>query len=848
MWIYQNNSYHKPTKKNGNLLQKILIIFLSLLCIAVLASVFFFVRIYNQYAKELPKSEDIVITREESSSVYDRDGNLIKVLYITEQRLYVPLKDISKAAQNAIVASEDERFFLHEGVDLRAVLRAVYVNFLSGDLSEGGSTITQQLARNVFLGQEKTFTRKLKEIILSLRIESVYKKSEILEMYLNQCYFGEGCYGVETAARKYFNTHASDLDIAQSSILAAVLPSPSTLNIYNSFDQVKLRQKVVLQKMVANEFITQEEADQAYQKKISIFEGVSIKNNDVTIENGLDYFIDYVEDYVINQLSADELYKGGLKIYTTISQPVQKACYDAMQQVFAEGESSGVLPKDRYDSLNVIQPQGAVVALDPQTGEILAMVGGRDYENTNYNRCLASRQPGSSFKVFTYTAAIDRGIVAPESRRVSEYINIDGWKPKEWSGSYFGAMSIERAIQISSNIVAVKVAMETGLNTVIEYAKNMGLKTDLLAVPSITLGSVGVRPIDMASAFGTISNNGRHVEPVGILKIVKSGNVDPIVVHQPNENQAISPQAAWMMTQLLQKPILPGGTASSIQVPGIHMAGKTGTTENYKDGWFVGFTKGISIAAYVGSDTKEVDLSYIRNYGSDFAGHIFKKVIQTIYHSSFPVTFQNEPWKKPEGIVSIKICNETGRRTNSTCPYHWETRINGLYPLYCNKQHISEEEAAEKEKDKEIEEDSSKNSAIDPSKEISGTKEDSNQPRSPTIPKDPPADNDKTLTEEPNHSFQKPFISDTGDFSISFSSQIVQTNTPITIEFSVWDPHGNSIELYIDGSLIAILNEYPYRYTYLPQIPGENMVQVILRDASHGILGNKIIPVYVFAK
>lgn len=824
------------------MLHKVLIIFLSFFCIVVLAAVFFFVKIYNQYAKELPKSEDIVITREESSSVYDRDGNLLKVLYITEQRLYVPLKDISKAAQNAIVASEDERFFLHEGVDLRAVLRAVYVNFLSGDLSEGGSTITQQLARNVFLGQEKTFTRKLKEMILSLRIESVYKKSEILEMYLNQCYFGEGCYGVETAARKYFNTQASELDIAQSSILAAVLPSPSTLNIYNSFDQVKLRQKVVLQKMVANEFITQEEADHAYQKKISVFEGVGIKNNDITIENGLDYFIDYVEEYVIDQLSADELYKGGLKIYTTISQPVQKACYDAMQQVFMEGESSGVLPKERYDSLHVIQPQGAVVALDPQTGEILAMVGGRDYENTNYNRCLASRQPGSSFKVFTYTAAIDRGIVAPESRRVSEYINIDGWEPKEWSGSYFGAMSIERAIQISSNIVAVKVAMETGLNAVIEYAKNMGIQTDLLAVPSITLGSVDVRPIDMASAFGTIANNGKHVEPVGIMKIVKSGNVDPIVVHEPNANQAVSPQAAWIMTQLLQKPISPGGTASSIRVPGIHMAGKTGTTENYKDGWFVGFTKGISIATYIGSDTKEVDLSYIRNYGSDFAGHIFKKVIQAVYHSSFPGSFRNEPWEKPEGIVSIKICNETGRRANSTCPYHWETRINGLYPLFCSKQHIYEEE-----KDKEKEEDFSTDSEKDPSKESSDTKENSNQPPSPTIPKDPSTDNDKAPT-EPNHSFQKPFISDTGDFSISFSSQIVQTNTPITIEFSVWDPHGDSIELYINGSLIAILNEYPYRYTYLPQMSGENMVQVLLRDSSHGILGNKIIPVYVFAK
>ncbi|MDD4028748.1 MAG: penicillin-binding protein [Caldisericia bacterium] len=848
MWIYKNNCRQSLSKKKKSPFQKIFLFFFILFTIAFFVSGFFFYRTYNQFSKELPKSEDIVITREESSSIFDRDGNLLKVLYLTEQRLYVPLKDISKAAQNAVVASEDERFFLHEGVDYRAVFRAVYVNFLSGDMSEGGSTITQQLARNVFLGQEKTLTRKLKEMILSLRIESVYRKSEILEMYLNQCYFGEGCYGIETAARKYFNINASELDISQASILAAVLPSPSTLSIYTSFDQVKARQKLVLQKMVSNGFINQDEADKAYQKKISIFEGTSIKNNDIILENSLEYFIDYVEDLVINQLSADELYKGGLKIYTTISQPVQKACYDAMKQVLLEGESSGILPKDRLDSLHVIQPQGAVIAIDPQTGEILAMVGGRDYINTNYNRCLASRQPGSSFKVFAYTAAIDRGIVAPESRRVSEYINVEGWKPREWSGSFFGPMSIERAVQISSNIVAVKVALETGLNTVIEYAKNMGIKTELLAVPSIALGSVDVRPMDMASAFGTISNEGKQVEPTGIIKIVKSGNVDPIYIHQHNEKQVISPQASWIMTQLLQKPILPGGTASSIKVAGIHMAGKTGTTENYKDGWFVGFTKGLSIAVYVGSDSKEVDLSYIRNYGSEFAGHIFKKVIQTVYGSSFPIKFCNEPWEKPEGIVSVRICNETGLRANSTCPYHVETRINGLYPSYCSKQHVSEEEKAEKEEEKKKEEEQQKE-VPDPKKtdkDSTNPNENNNTP-SPD-PQDPPKEEPPPSPKAPDTSFQNPFISDTGDFSISFSSRILVEQSPVTIEFSVWDPQADSIELYLNGSLVAILNEYPYRYTFVPQMPGENIVQVILRDSSNNILGNKIIPIYVFPK
>ncbi len=845
MWIYRNLNPSLINRKKKSTFLKIVIGFFAILLVIAISITSYIASLFYLYSSELPQTEDIVITREESSRIFDRDGNLLSVMYLTEQRIYVPLKDISKAAQDAIVASEDERFYLHEGIDLKAILRAFYTNVLSQDLSQGGSTITQQLARNVFLNQEKTYTRKLKEVILSFRIEEVYKKSEILEMYLNQCYFGEGCYGIETAARKFFNVHASELDIAQASILAAVLPSPSELNVYTTFDSVKRRQKTVLQKMASNGFITQEEANRAFEKKIAIFEGESIKNNNTLLASGMDYFVDYIEEQVIDALSADELYQGGLQIYTTLSQPIQEACYDSMSKVLKQGEESGTLPKETFDSFGVKQPQGAVVAIDPKTGEILAMVGGREYTNTKFNRCLALRQPGSSFKVFPYTAAVDAGLIAPESREVSEYINIDGWRPKEWSGGFFGPMSIRRAIQISSNIVAVKVALKAGLENVVKFAEKMGIKTELLPVPSIALGSVDVRPIDMASSFGTIANEGRYIEPTGILKIEKSGAESDYFAHSSSSEQVISPQAAWIMTQLLKAPISPGGTASSLGIPGLYAAGKTGTTENYKDGWFVGYTKGISIAVYVGSDSREVDLSYIRNYGSEYAGKIWKNVMQTLYNAAFPVKLENTNWMKPEGIVTIRVCNETGLRANETCPYHLETRINGMYPSYCQKKHPPPVE--DNEKDSDEKEDSDKSKEESEKKEDEG-EEKSKNPGSDVPPKQNNGEsgNSGNTHSQPSNSFRKPVIADTGDFSVSFSSQVITVGSTVVVDFSVWDPNASLIELYVNGSLVAVLNEYPYRYYFSPRQAEENVIQMVLRDSSKNILGNKIIPIYVY--
>ncbi|MCK5849119.1 MAG: PBP1A family penicillin-binding protein [Caldisericia bacterium] len=863
MLIFPSNNYKAILhRKRTSAFKKVIVFFTLFILICVSSGLFFLYTLYSQYSQELPKPEDIVIKREESSRVFDRDGNLLQVLFLTEQRIYVSLNEISNPIQKAIVASEDERFYLHEGVDFKAVLRALYVNFLQGDLAQGGSTLTQQLARNVFLTQEKTYTRKLKEIILSMRIEEVFRKTEILEMYINQCYFGEGCYGIETASRKYFNKNASEINLAEASLLTAVLPSPSTLSIYRTFEDVKVRQMFVLEKMVKNGFINEQEAEEAYNAKITVFEGNSISNNNVLLLNGIDYFIDYIEEQVINQLSSEELYMGGLRIYTTISKPVQEACWNSLNEVLTSAEKSGKLPTDKIDSLEVLQPQGAVVALAPSTGEILAMVGGRDYENTKFNRALALRQPGSSFKVFPYSAALDTGVVAPESREVSEYINIDGWAPKEWSGGYFGPMTIRRAIQISSNIVAVKTLLKVGIEKVLDYAYGMGIETKLLPVPSIALGSVDVRPLDMASAFGTISNNGEHVKPVSILRIEKRGSKKAIYERKIEKTQALSPQAAWLMTQLLQTPISPGGTASSLRVPGIHMAGKTGTTENYKDGWFVGFTKGISMAVYIGSDSKEVDLSYIRNYGSEFAGKIFKSIIQKVYKPTFPLKLQNERWSKPEGIVSIRVCNETGLRANRTCYYHVETRINGLFPSYCLRKHPpppkAEEDKKENGKDKKDEEKDKKiDKKPDDKNEKSNNSEKNREPEknpdkqpSKPEPSKPPKDEpspEPSKPPEPASSFQKPAISDTGDFSVSFSSQKVSFGSTTVIEFTVWDPQAASIELYVNGSLVAVLNQYPYRYYYSPINSGENIFQAVLRGSSKNILGNKIIPIFVFS-
>ncbi len=797
----------------------------------------FFLQAWLFFAQDLPETKALVIAGEESSEILDRDGNLLKILYLTERRIYVPLSDISPYALDATVSSEDERFFQHHGVDLKAVVRALITNLLTIDYTEGGSTITQQLARNVFLSKDKTLTRKIREIILSFRIEQRFTKSEILELYLNQAYFGEGCYGIETASRKYFGKNAKDLSLEEASLLISVLPAPSALSIFTSLDKIKPHQRNVLQKMVENHYISQKEANEAYHQEVNIISISGFSDNETLLPDNLDYFVDYVKEEVVKKMSAQELYKGGLRIHTTLHPSIQRLCNQKFQEVLQEAEKNQQIPSQALDTLGVIQPQGAVVAVSPANGQILAMIGGRSYENTKFNRCLAERQSGSSFKVFPYVAAIDQGLLGPDTILSSEAINIDGWKPREWTSGFFGSMSVRRAIAISSNIVAVKVALRAGLDNVAKYAEKMGLKTPMLAVPSMALGSLEVRPLDMAMAYSVLSNGGKHHEPQAILWIEKRKTGQKLFeANTDKSQQVVSPQAAFLMTDLLKEPFTPSGTASALRIPGVSMAGKTGTTENFRDGWFVGYTPSISLSVYVGSDSKDIDLSAVQNYGSVFAGQIFKKIVQTLYQQKY---FIDEDWKVPQGLVRIRICRETNLKANSSCPVIIDTRIESSLLGLCPKKHPLPEEKEEKKEDSSQENKDGLSDQPNPQ-----DPKDSSGDQKPLPPTNTPPD--QSSPNVPDRSLYEPPKVDTGDFSISFGTAYLRVGSPTEINFQIFDPQGRSVELYLAGQLVAILTDYPYRYYYLPDTSGIILLQAVLRDSSHQIIGNKILNFYVF--
>jgi len=850
-WKQMSKYYRKysPLLKRTSIGKRFLTFILVLFLLGMISVLVYFGMVLKEYANELPSARDIIIQPEESSQILDQNGKLLKILFLSEQRLYVKLSDISPVLQNAIIASEDERFYQHNGFDPRAFLRAVVKNLASQDFSEGGSTITQQLARNVFLTMDKTIARKVKEIILSTRIEQTFKKTEILELYLNQSYFGEGCYGVETTSRKFFNKTAKEINLAEASLMAAILPAPSIYSVKNIDSALKENQRTVLDKMVKNGYITEQEAEEAWKAPIVVQQKETVSNNQTLLSDGTDYFIDYVKEEAIKILSVSELYKGGLRIYTTLDSAVQHQAYLSFTQVLNQAEKDQVLPTGKKDNFGTIQPQGAIVSVSPKTGKILAIVGGRDYQNTKYNRVLAERQPGSSFKLFPYTAAIDNGLLGPESYLVSEAVNIDGWRPKEWTAGFFGKMTVRRAIAISSNIAAIKALLKVGIAETVVYARKMGITSNLIEVPSIALGTVEVKPLDMASAYGVIANKGVYCAPYSIEKIEKRDISDPIYQHQSTPKQVISPQAAYMMTDLLKGPLSSEGTASQIRVDGIPLAGKTGTTENFRDGWFVGITPSLATAVYVGADSKEIDLSFVANYGSTFSGKIFRQFISSLYLPLGSAKFQDQDWEKPKGYVTLRICTISGKMARTDCPYHIETRIIGNEVGYCTEKHTPAVKDSDKKTDpKKPGEDQSKEGSQ--GKETIPGEEEPAKPDNPNEPEQPIPPGDETppsSPDEPDTSFYKPPVSDSDLFRVEFGANRIFSHSPIDINCSILDPLGSSIELYVNGQLVAFLTEYPYRYYYLPETIGENLFQAVLKTSTGQILGTKIYYFWVFS-
>lgn len=523
-----------------------------------------------------------------SSQIYDVHGNLITTVHATENRLPVKLSQVPKDLQNAFIATEDNRFYSHHGVDPIGIMRAIWVNIAHDGVAEGGSTITQQLARNAFLTQDRTLKRKIMEAMLAIRIEQYYTKQEILEMYLNQIYFGQGAYGVQAAAHVYFGKNVQDLDLAQSAMLAGLPQSPNYYSPLTNYKAGKARQAVVLGQMVKYDYIDQATADKAKDEDLGLREKSEAAHSD----NNASYFIDYVISEIAEKYGDDAVYKDGLKIYTTIDMKAQDAAVQAMHN----------LPNFYTDDKGLTQPQGALIAINPHNGYIVAMVGGRG--DDSFNRAvLAERQPGSAFKPFVYLAAIQDGMT-PGTVMDDKKIEFNGWSPKNYEGTYSGQMTLRYALQHSVNTIAVQLADAVGMRKVLNLASSLGTTTlddskdnNLAAA----LGGLtnGVKPIDMAVAYGTLANGGVKVKPVAITKIVdRNGQV--VEENSTEEQRVVDPKYAYVITNMLES-VMSGGTGGGASI-GRPAAGKTGTTDESKDAWFVGYTPDLVAAVWMGDD------------------------------------------------------------------------------------------------------------------------------------------------------------------------------------------------------------------------------------------------------
>ncbi|AFZ58444.1 penicillin-binding protein [Anabaena cylindrica FACHB-243] len=523
----------------------------------------------------------------ETTYIYDIKGKLLTRFHGEANREVVPLDRISPNLKRAVLASEDSHFYTHHGINPTGVGRAVVVNLVAGGVKEGGSTITMQLVKNLFLSQKRAFTRKLAEAVLAIRLEQILNKDQILEMYLNQVYWGHNNYGVQTAARSYFNKSAEFLTLGESAMMAGLIQAPEEFSPFASMKLAKLKQKEVLGRMLELTWITQKEYDDALKQEIKLGRIRSFQGS------ASPYITNAVAQELAKKFGRDALLKGGMRVQTTV---------DAKFQEMAEGTVAKwhktLLGQGLYKN------QIALVAVDPRTHFVKALVGGVDSKASEFNRATqAQRQPGSAFKPFVYYAAFATGKYTPDSTVVDSpvsYRDGNGWYfPRNYDGGFSGAMSIRTALAQSRNIPVIKLGKTVGMNRVIEICRTLGIMSPMEPVTSLPLGAIGVTPLEMASAYATFANYGWQSPPTVIVRVTdSSGNV--LLDNTPKPQRVLDPWASAAIIDVMQSVVTSGtGKGAAIDRP---VAGKTGTTSSEKDIWFVGTVPQLTTAVWIGRD------------------------------------------------------------------------------------------------------------------------------------------------------------------------------------------------------------------------------------------------------
>lgn len=589
-------------------------------------------------AQPLPKGNTAATT-----VLLAADGSILDELHGGQNRKPVPLRAISPYVIAATLAVEDRRFFEHMGFDWRRMAKAVYVDLKEMRFAEGASTITMQLARNLYLSHEKTVARKLREAFYALQLELHYSKERILELYLNQIYYGHGAYGIQAAAQTFFGKDAKDLTLAESALLVGLPKGPSLYSPYRHFDRAKARQKTVLDAMVAAGYLRPEEAAAALAEPLRL-----VPLDARTREPMAPYFRDAVVDVLAERygLTEDQIFRGGLRVHTTLDPKVQRAAEEAVKQL---------LPKDR-------PLQVALVAVDPQTGAVRALVGGRDYRASPYNRAFARRQPGSTFKPVVYLAALENGFT-PLTLQRSEpttftYDNGKTYTPKNFGDKYPNAdIPLYQAIAQSDNIYAVKTLMFLGPDKVIDTARRLGITSPLKPYPSLALGSMEVTPFEMAYAYAALANLGERPKPLLVTR-VEDANGNVLVDEQPTHVRVAEAAHAYVLTHMLQG-VFAEGTGSSVRnLLKRPAAGKTGTTDY--DAWLSGYTPQLAVTVWLGYDDK-------RPLQTTADGYLAKRLWATFVERAL-ADVQPALFPVPDGVTTVYIDPATGKLATENCP------------------------------------------------------------------------------------------------------------------------------------------------------------------------------------
>ncbi len=598
--------------------------------------------------------------------IYDDRGRVLASLF-PQNRVPVTLAQVPPVMQHAVIDAEDRDFYVEFGINPRSILRAALVDLRAHRIIEGGSTIAQQLAKTLFLTPARTFARKAEELAYTLKLEATYSKPRILQMYLNAVYFGDGAYGIGAAAETYFGKPIQDITLPEAALLAGLIRAPETYDPYLHPQAARQVRGIVLDSMVAAGAITRAEGAAAAAQPL----GVVAPRPKASSERS------YLISYILGQVTAAHpdlaasIRRGGYRIFTTIDLSMQKA---------AEQDFARYMPPGKEGASGILQPEGALVAIDPQTGGIRAMIGGRGNPGDTFNRAVnAHRQPGSTFKAFLYAAVVSSGYTVVD-RQLDSAVSYPGanggvYRPTDYGSQPYlnKEVTVREALAISDNVVAIKWANLIGPERVIQIARRMGITSPLQPTLPLVLGAYSVTPLELADAYVPLANQGRAVAPWSIRAVVAPDGQPVPMPPPPKARQALSPGVAYIVTSLLES-VLKQGTGRGLLpiLDGRPAAGKTGTTDQQKDAWFVGYTTSLVTAVWVGDDHPQ---PMSNGYGSQLAGPVWAHFMADAERGT-----EISDWPQPGDVVTVKVSADDGLLPNPTSPIVPEVFLRGTAP------------------------------------------------------------------------------------------------------------------------------------------------------------------------